>query len=284
MGSPLDTGNETKLSAENVEKIAHIGLLAHKYEFSAIEQWAINICQELPTAEVLMGFPLENLKYLAHVVTHCEWQGVKEKLDSMIITGVSREERPSAIATASTLRNAIHIADHIGDERLRADAYYAYLQNTHWDLHPRERKKQKVALQLDDIGDYSTVEPLSNLSEQQRLSLFRGFSSLQTLRNRLRYMPVIEPFPAACDTTHEWRSCSRNWSSWWSGQAERLDRLVSMDGPWDFLATMIKRIAVDPPSLPAHGNAPVKECVAHVQAQLAEMKEAFEHDLPNYFA
>lgn len=228
-----------------------------------------------------MGFPLEDLKYLAYVVAHCEWTEVKGKLDFCIINGVRREENPSSISSASTLCAAIKIADHIGDEVLRARVYHAYLQSTNWNLHPAVRQKYRAQVQLEDMAGFSVVEPLSSLSDQQKLCLFRGLSSLQALRNRLRNIPDMEEFPAACDTSGRY-GCQGGWASWWSSQVEKLDKVTAMDGPWDFLEVMIKKITADPPTL-GHRNSPTKECIPHVTARLTELKKALECDLPNYF-
>ncbi|KAJ3575351.1 hypothetical protein NP233_g1166 [Leucocoprinus birnbaumii] len=304
---PLDTGNEREISSTNVRKLSHIGLLAHKYEFPKIEQWIINICAKLPPAETLKSFPLSDLQYFAHVISQCGWSQVKEQLDDRIVHGVAQEKNFSAIATASTLSNAISVADHIGDEVLRAHVYYYYLASAGWDLHhppnnnesPSGKQKQKSALKIDTISRRSTTLPLTNLTPTQKLCLFRGYASFQTLRNRLRYFPVSEPFPpnASCDTpVAQWRSCYGIWHSWWVSQLERIEGLVVMDGPLEFLSAMIKKVVKDPPHLSGHnlsggsgngvgnGNGNGKpECMGYVLAQLTELEQAFVNDLPNYF-
>jgi hypothetical protein len=255
--------------------------LAHKYEFFKIEEWVINICGGLPP-EILMGFQLEDLKYFAHVVSHCGWKEIKSQLHRRIVDGVLQEKNLSSIASASTFSTAIHVADHIGDDQLRAYAYYFFLESAGWDLHRGERQEQRPPLELGDMTGFSTIIPLSSLSDQQKLCLFRGFLSLRTLRSRLCYMPVLEPFPPTCDTSG-WSPCHPRWNSWWLTQVEWLDSSLQIDSPWDFLATMIKRASSDPPSLPGHANSQTKDCIGHVTAQLVELKEAFEMDLPNYF-
>jgi hypothetical protein len=257
-------------------------LLAHKYEFQKIEQWIIDICGKLPPPEALMNFQLEDLTYLAHVVSECEWVEVKNILHNGIIDGVLQEKDLSAMASASTLCKAVHVADHINDEVLRARAYYFYLASTGWDLHPGERQNGKAALTLERIGERSAVMSLSSLTDKQKLCLFRGLSSLQTLRNRLCYFPVAVPFPDSCDTTQR-KSCHVAWKSWWLSQLERIEGSVVMDGPLQFLHDMTNKASKDPPRLPGHEISATKECAGHVISQLTKLKEAFRDDLRNYF-
>ncbi|KAF5360889.1 hypothetical protein D9756_005038 [Leucocoprinus leucothites] len=291
---PLDTGNEREISATNVKKISHIGLLAHKYEFPKIERWIINICGELPSPEVLVAFPLDDLKYFAQVISDCGWTEVKKQFNARIIKAVWQEKDAAAIASASTLRSAIYVADHISDELLRAHVYYYYLASTSWDLYPGERRQKKTALKLDIISKRSAVLPLSSLSETQKLCLFRGFSSLQTVRNLLRHCPVTEPLQCSCEKVQRGiDSCHRGWTSWWLSQLGEFEGSASMDDPIKLLDMMIKKAQKNPPLFSRHhhqatvsntdGAAVPKDCCAFVVEQLKELKKALEDDLPNYF-
>lgn len=224
---------QPRLENFDEETFAHIGLLAHKYECDTIEEWArqkldlrlLQLSQSKiktkkrskPTGPASPqsvravkppegqpqspeNLPIKVLEYLIGTSTKCNWVSVKKRAEQMLLDTIGSTPTPGKSDHIQTqLREVLESADALGDDGLKARAYYVFLRHMKWTLSQNECRNRLSGVEspnmrfgLSDIANSNLwCDSLYALTDAQKICLYRGFLGLMALRNQLRVVPEV---------------------------------------------------------------------------------------------
>jgi hypothetical protein len=189
----------------------HIGLLSNKYQCSKVEQWALKLIS------TKINIPLfcpakQTLEYLVRTCWKCHWNGPLKTTSVQLLLESYLPLQPIPFSPFNLWNNGggepqsgahlsalLRLAESIGSVELKAKAYYKFLCSMNWRLSPKIRQNSqiklgKLAAQSED-GAQSWWEPLDNLTDEQKICLYRGFHALNALRDELQNVPAVEVLP-----------------------------------------------------------------------------------------
>ncbi|KAF5360711.1 hypothetical protein D9756_005036 [Leucocoprinus leucothites] len=248
------------------EKVAHIGLMAHKYGCDAMENWAKDtFLTKLEDEEE--DFTNECLEYWLRVATQCYWpRNVVAVSESRLLDSIS-EENPHH------LRDVIRIADNVESEGLKARAYYQFLRCHEWSLSPPQRADRAAGGFTFMLANAATIpwfEPLTFLTDSQKLRLHHGYIALSALRDQMRRMPSVD---IDC-------SCTARLRKRWAQEGEKMSLDWFYLDPKEFLQSM--RYKLEPWVCDNH--EPGVACgLAMFRSQVDGFLDTFDDNLVRFF-
>jgi hypothetical protein len=125
----------------------------------------------------------------------------------------------------------------VESEGLKARAYHRFLCINKWSLSPPARMDKEFGgstLSLDDATSQIWSDPLEFLTDRQKLRLHHGFIGLSALRDRLRFMPLVE---TNC-------SCLVPLKRRWTKEVERMHNNNAFLDPKEFLGEMRRNVGI----------------------------------------
>lgn len=268
--------NELKVAKEDEnfteKEYTHIAALSHKYGCDAIEKWARELLDaKLDQSESVPGgsknIRKATLKYIVRTSMQCGWSHTQKTSETLLLDLTGR--------TAAGLREMLTFADSVSSSRLRARAYYAFLQSVNWQLSPAPGPKTGVLkLASEESISQSWWDPWYSLSDAEKITLYRGFHGLSRLQNQLRAIPHTTNGDSNCRCRSNWGHPSLQ-SMW-----DRVGKdLVHCIGPKEFLLGMKNRLSGD--RQPCNDS---KECMlVHLCSDIDQFLEKFDDYLVHFF-
>ncbi|KAF7768268.1 hypothetical protein Agabi119p4_7511 [Agaricus bisporus var. burnettii] len=269
-----DPGPEPRMfDGPAILRTTRIALLAHKYEFVGIENWAHKVISGSPfDANVLLP---EDASSNLEVALECAWEDVSAKLATRLLYWIAEDTDEASLATASKLSFLLNVAERHNNISIQASAYYNYLGAINWDFELMVDNKIPSPVQV--VADIpSTFCSLSSLNDVQKLCLFRGFAQLSSLQARLRISPLFSHSDTKCIARGRQSRCEQKIQETWKQIFIECDTCIApmeiLNGP--FVAFFMKtRISTDVPI----------ECVEALAHKAIEIGQKVEHALPKYF-
>ncbi|EKM79518.1 hypothetical protein AGABI1DRAFT_128667 [Agaricus bisporus var. burnettii JB137-S8] len=257
----------------DINRMAEIALIAHKYEFVKIENGVHRIISGSPfDANVV---PPEDTSSIFEVALECAWEDVSARLATRLLGWIAKDTDEASLATASKLSFLLNVAERHNNISIQASAYYKYLGAINWDFELTVEKRIPSSVQV--VADIpSTFYSLSSLNDAQKLCLFRGFAQLSSLQARLRIPPLFSHSDIECIARGHQGRCEKTIQETWKQMFIDCDTCIApmeiLDGP--FVAVFMKtRISTDVPV----------ECVQALTHKVIEIRRKIEHELPKYF-
>ncbi|KAF5360933.1 hypothetical protein D9756_005076 [Leucocoprinus leucothites] len=261
--------------------IAVVGI-SHKYEFTLLKDWALDVLEGHsainPTGCISKIFNWDRVGRLLILAKRCKRKKLAVRLEADWLGRISEKQ-------GAALRAALDTAERCAELRIfHGKAYYTHLLVI--DIFDsRTAKRDPIDLDderpcVDDIDEGSyTDETVSQLSEQQKLCIYRGFWSLSLLRSRLAQAPTLTDIPSC--SAHV-RMCIPIWQAWWRKVIDDAEQAGNpMNSPGEIMRMMQRRAAE-----PMHayiGKLIECPCDALIRAQARKMAVKFFSTLADRF-
>jgi hypothetical protein len=282
---------ESRLTVKKARRVVNIAFLAHKYEFHALRQWVLDLLQQETSPRVFQTCGSLELENFISATDKFGWVSIKNTLTNELIERIGRKGNNPLRSFARSLR----FAEKLRDRDLQVRAYYTYLKTTKrrpgYDAINSEKEE---GFGIQEIRATGLLQPLrkAGLSKQQVSQLCAGFTSLLSIRSRLRFLPSIKNCEDCKPETTMYggakQTCLQFWTNWWTSEEAKLrvDNTFDNQDPIQFLQVMQRRL-----TSVGSGNAyksrngwePTGICAKNVAAQLVEMENTLKADLDKYF-
>ncbi|EGN93971.1 hypothetical protein SERLA73DRAFT_78354 [Serpula lacrymans var. lacrymans S7.3] len=180
------------ITTDNVEFLAQVAEIAHKYQFSHIEERACVVLCEVPSNKAFWHSGVDSASRLLDISYICQDDCLRSKLLEAWI--------PRLLSRSIPAIPALLIADKYELQSLQGAAYYSYI------------------LRMDEMNSNGRLSPESLLNQIQYNGLLRGYWWLSHT-SPLENIPTYERSSKCLGSVY----CSQSWRSLWGKSCANLD-------------------------------------------------------------
>lgn len=200
---PIEIREQGNPDTVNIHRLVALALIAHKYKFTLLEKWSIEVLRihwmaDFTSKAVPVTPPIrwnadmiEQLVVLSTKTSSIDLVFTKAIEAQWLYHSITKTETPSG------LQRTLEFADGLPSGRLSGLAYYHTLRRLGiFQEHPLQSRGDGLVIGPGTFQSYNNLgSMLSEFDPHYRLKLMRGFWCLMSLRgeNSLRKVPIEHP-------------------------------------------------------------------------------------------